>query len=419
MNRLLFENAELFDPEEGQPVQASLLVESGRIRARVSAGEPVSEDVRRIDLAGRSLAPGFLDLHFHGEFVFASSASLPALLERTSRSLLEFGTTGYLVTSVAWPSAKLEEFVGAVARAVAAADARFAAPIGIHLEGPWINPQAAGAQPAGGIRIASAAEVDGLLARASGGIKMVTLAPELDGTGALLSALSRSNIVAALGHSLADARAIDAAVGEGLRHVTHLFNAMGPLHHREPGVAGHVLADDRLSCDLICDGVHVHRDMVVTAARAKRGRLALITDRIELPANRDGEPRASATSHGRPPNAAPNGFDATELTDDGVAFRLASGRLAGSSLTLDRGLRNICEMAAMSRIEAVAACTLLPARLLGLEGDRGTLRVGARADFAVLDRELRVVETWVAGQKVYSGDSGDSGAPGAPRDSSQ
>jgi len=103
VNRLLFENAELFDPEEGQPVQASLLVESGRIRARVSAGEPVSEDVRRIDLAGLSLAPGFLDLHFHGEFVFASSASLPALLERTSRSLLEFGTTGYLVTSVAWP----------------------------------------------------------------------------------------------------------------------------------------------------------------------------------------------------------------------------------------------------------------------------------------------------------------------------
>ena len=101
------------------------------------------------------------------------------------------------------------------------------------------------------------------------------------------------------------------------------------------------------------------------------------------------------------PAFAPS-FDPAALSDDGIAFRLPPGRLAGSSLTLDRGLRNICEMGAMSRIEAVAACTLLPARLLGIEGDRGTLRAGARADFAVLDAESRVVETWLAGERVYA-----------------
>ena len=392
----MFENAELLDPEGSDPACTSLLVESGRIRGPLRPGEPIPEDARRIDLAGRALAPGFLDLHFHGEFVFAPTDSLAAVLARTSNGLLAFGTTGYLVTSVAWPCEELGAFVTSIAEAVAAGGARGATPLGIHLEGPWINAKAAGAQPPGGIRISSPGEVEDLLARAAGAIEMVTLAPELDGSRALLVALARAGVVAALGHSLAEAAEIDAAAGEGLRHVTHLFNAMGPLHHRDPGVAGHVLADDRLSCDIICDGAHVHRDMVVTAARAKRGRLALITDRIELPDHH--EPRAE-------PDGAEGGasgsFEASALSDDGVAFRLPSGRLAGSSLTLDRGLRNICEMGAMTRIEAVAACTLLPARLLGIEGDRGTLRSGARADFAVLDAESRVVETWLEGEQVY------------------
>ena len=392
MGPVLFEHAELLDPEGSASCAGSLLVDSGRITARLRPDEPPPADARRIDLAGRALAPGFLDLHFHGEFVFAPPARMPAVLERTGNSLLAHGTTGYLVTSVAWPSAALAQFVTAIASAVGAGAAG-AAPLGIHLEGPWVNPKAAGAQPREGIRSAGQQEIDDLLARAAGLIRMVTLAPEVDGSASLLSTLGRAGILPALGHSLADATAIDAAAGDGLRHVTHLFNAMGPLHHREPGVAGHVLADDRLSCDIICDGVHVHRDMIVTAARAKRGRLALITDRIELPQEDEAGEALRGTS---------GSFDPSTLEDDGVALRLPSGRLAGSNLTLDRGLRNICEMAAMTRLEAVAACTLLPARLLGIEGERGTLRVGARADFAVLDDESRVVETWLAGEKVYS-----------------
>ena len=116
----MFENADFLDPEGSDPVCTSLLVESGRIRARLAPGEPVPHDVRRIDLAGRALAPGFLDLHFHGEFVFAPTDSLARVLERTSKGLLEFGTTGYLVTSVAWPCAELGAFVTGVAEAVAA-----------------------------------------------------------------------------------------------------------------------------------------------------------------------------------------------------------------------------------------------------------------------------------------------------------
>jgi N-acetylglucosamine-6-phosphate deacetylase len=163
---------------------------------------------------------------------------------------------------------------------------------------------------------------------------------------------------------------------------------MGAFHHREPGVIGTVLAEDRLSCDLICDGVHVHPSAVRLAARAKRDKLALITDNVAMPS---GEDNANAIAS----------FGSGALKDDGVALRLADGRLAGSRLTLDRALANAQQFGALSRLEAVRAMTLTPARLLGLERERGTLRLGARADFAMLGPDGGVAETWLAGRCVW------------------
>jgi N-acetylglucosamine-6-phosphate deacetylase len=155
---------------------------------------------------------------------------------------------------------------------------------------------------------------------------------------------------------------------------------MSGIHQRAPGLAGVALSDDRLSCDLICDGVHVHPLLVRLAARAKRERLLLITDRV----------------------SAGTGFGAGALLDDGTALRLPDGRLAGSRLTLDRAVRNAVSFAAMTQLEAVAAATLRPARLLGVERERGTLRPGARADLVVLDAAGAVAETWLAGLRVYA-----------------
>jgi N-acetylglucosamine-6-phosphate deacetylase len=155
---------------------------------------------------------------------------------------------------------------------------------------------------------------------------------------------------------------------------------MSGLQHRAPGLAGAALADDRLTCDLICDGVHVHPLAVRLAARAKRERLLLITDRVA-------------------PGA---GFGAGVLVDDGVALRLADGRLAGSRLTLDRAVHNAVAFGALSQLEAIAAVTLRPAVLLGLERERGTLRAGARADLVVLDPAGAVAETWLAGRRAYA-----------------
>jgi N-acetylglucosamine-6-phosphate deacetylase len=168
--------------------------------------------------------------------------------------------------------------------------------------------------------------------------------------------------------------------------VTHLFNAMGGAHHRDLGVAGVALTDDQLTCDIICDGVHVHPAFVRLAARAKGRRLLLITDRLEPPASAD-----SADS-----------FGAGAVHEADGALRLPDGTVAGSCLTLDRAIANAVSFGSMTRVEAVAAATLRPARVLGIEAQRGTFRPGARADFAVLGRSGEVLETWLAGRRVHA-----------------
>ena len=417
MRPLLFKNARILDPEASRPLGESLLVEEGRIAARLVEGGAADREargevrgeargeargeVRReakgeaqresrdleaqvIDLTGRALAPGFIDLHFHGELIFASPPTLAQALDRTARCLIESGTTAFLATTVAWQEDRVREFVTQFAIEMTRVKSEGASILGIHLEGPWINPAAAGAQPPAGIRPYERSSDLDLLDLCGKWLKMVTLAPEIPGCDALLRDLDARNVVAAIGHSHADDAIIDASIENGLTHVTHLFNAMNPMHHRAPGVAGFALGDDRLSCDLICDGVHVHPAMVRAAARAKGEELILITDKIEIP------PHGEAAS-----------FGSGVVVNDGNALRLAGGGLAGSTLDLDRAIRNAQEFGAMTRLEAIAASTLRPARLLGIESERGTLRVGARADFAILDDDDRVVETWIAGRRVH------------------
>ena len=377
-------NALLLDPEARSPEPGSLLIEGGRIAARLGAGESVAAAARAVDLGGRRLAPGFIDLHFHGALAFRGAEGFAEALNDAGENLLRHGTTAFLATTLAWPAPEVAVSVSRLASLLDGRSGRAAAPIGIHLEGPWIHPGAAGAQPRHAIRPFERSEGEEVLERGEGWVRMVTLAPEIEGAAALQAALERRGIAIALGHSLARAEQVQDAVERGARHVTHLFNAMGPLHHRAPGLAGVALGDDRLTCDLICDGVHVDPAMVRVAARAKGERLILITDRVEAP---EGESL---------------GFGSGPLHDDGTAIRMADGRLAGSHLTLDRALGLAQEFAGLGLLEAVAACTLRPARVLGVESERGTLRPGARADFAVLDAAGRVVETWIEGRQAWS-----------------
>ena len=393
MNLIWLHDAVLADPEASAEIASSLLIEDGRIAARIGPGDPAPADSEAISLGGARLTPGFVDVHFHGELAACRVDDAASALRRASASLARHGVTAFLATTVAWPAPELRLRIERLASALAETQWPGAVPIGLHLEGPWIRPEAAGAQPPDGIRPYDPAEGAAIFDRAGSALRLVTLAPELPGARRLEADLARRGVAIAVGHTLATASDLQDSLANGACHATHLFNAMGSLRHREPapaaradGFAGLVLAEEQLGCDVIADGAHVHPDWLRLAARTKRSRLILISDRIDVP---------EATA------ATPMWLSADRLTSDGIAWRLPGGRLAGSLLTLDAAIRNVESWRVMSPGEAVAACTLRPARLLGIERQHGTLRVGARADFVALSDAGDVIATWVGGREVF------------------
>ncbi len=400
MSRTLLANGLLLDPERPDPTHGKLLLEEGRIAARLEPDAAEPRDVERIDLGGLRLAPGLIDLHLHGASAFASLPRIDAMLRHDAGELLRHGVSAFLPTTFTAPETELCERVAQTSRAMAAIDANadgrggagqapreLAVPLGLHLEGPWISLDALGAQPGEGARPFRAGDLERLDEAAQGRIAMLTLAPEVRGAAELLRESEAIGALPALGHTRASSDATRAAVDRGARHVTHQFNAKGPLHQRAPGILGVALSDDALSCDIICDGVHVAPEAIRIATRAKAGRLLLISDRLD-PLT----PAHEATDPGGP------GLEG--VRDAGDAWRLADGTLAGSRIHLDEAIRRIVATGAMTQLEAVSAASWRPARALGIEAERGSLRVGARADFAIFDAEGRVRETWVAGRRV-------------------
>jgi len=401
LTRIYFRNCTLLDPEAPEPVAAGLLVEDDRIVARIPAAVSGPDDAEQIDLAGAYLAPGFVDLHYHGALQARDDAAgVHDALMASSASLARSGTTAFLATTLATPQPALTRALTQIAASIGQTAAwPGALPIGIHLEGPWIDPGAAGAQPRAGIRPYRAADGDQVLSSGAGLVRLATFAPEVEGASELQKTLAKQEVRMALGHSRASAEQSRAGVERGATHVTHLFNAMGTLHQRRPGLLGVALSDDRLTCDLICDGAHVDAALVKLSARAKPDRLVLISDRI------DASGASSVASSDRGADTVSNSesfasfasLGGQQVRYDGVAYRLPDGRLAGSALCLDDACRNLRRFAGVSLLEAVAAATLRPARVIGVEREHGTLRVGSRADLLELDAEGRLWATWVGG----------------------
>ncbi len=356
----------------------ALLLEGGTVRDIV-AEDAIPPAARITRLAGGTLAAGFIDLQVNGGggvmFNDAPSVDTIAAIGAAHRAR---GTTSFLPTFISGARAEMAQAVAAVR---AALEQAVPGVLGIHFEGPHLNPARRGAHAAAALRPPAEGDID-LLASLGTGRTLVTLAPECVAP-ADIAALAGRGVIVAAGHSAADAETMSRAVAQGLGGVTHLFNAMGPLGHREPGTAGAALGTDSLACGIVADGVHVHWDMLRLAWRAKpRGRLFLVSDAM-LPVG------TSALDEFR------LGDELVRVVDG--CLRTADGRLAGSLLDLGAAVRNCVVHAGIPLEDALSMAAAWPADFLGVGAERGRLAPGLRADLVWLDDDPRVRTVWTAG----------------------
>jgi N-acetylglucosamine-6-phosphate deacetylase len=377
----------LYTPAE-EIIDPIVVIEDGRISEVSSRStKEVPAHTSLIDFGDAVLAPGFVDIHIHGGAGLDAMRALPSDLPRLGRFLTTHGVTGYFPTTVAAPldatGAALARLADAIEAAAADANGDFvqARPLGIHLEGPFLSHKRRGVHPPENLVNPTIEIFDRLWQAARGHVRMMTIAPEIPGAMEVIAEAARRKVCVSMGHSDAEMAIAQDAVKAGARHATHTFNAMRPLDHRDPGIIGEVLSDDRLTADIIVDGIHVESPVVKIFLRAKgRERAVLITDAI------------SAT--GMPDGRYQLGPIEVDVKDGKCTF---NGSLAGSVLTLDKAIRNVMQFSDWSLRDAVRAATLNPAQAAGLSG-HGILRVGARADFVVLSAAGEVIKTIVGGR---------------------
>lgn len=366
---------------------ASLVIDNGLVEHIDPRADAFPRDA--IDLRGHVVVPGFVDVHVHGvEGVDVLDG--PAAVDDVAGRLPRFGVTAFCPTTVACAPQRLQTFLASV-EAGGANRARSARVLPAHLESNFINPEWSGAQPAACLRTPSGthardgefsgADILKVIRRHRGAVGIVTLAPELPGGLTLVRELIAAGHRVSLGHTGASYEEARAAIDAGACHATHLFNRMPPITGRSPGVVAAVLESDAVTAEVICDGHHVHPSLVAMAIRTKSvSRIMAITDGTAVA----GLPVGSRARLG----------DQVIVAGERTAL-LEDGTLAGSRLTMDGAFRMLVALG-LPLIDAARACASTPAEALKLR-DSGTISVGKRADLVVLDRQLRVRQTYLAG----------------------
>ena len=358
----------------------SVAIADGRIRALALDGEPVPVDGEEVDLEGRRLAPGFIDLQVNGGggVLFNDSPTLTAL-RRIGDAHSAAGTTAFLPTLISDDNDLMRAAVATVRRAI---DSNVPGVLGVHFEGPCLNPNRHGAHDLGKLRPIDDEALKIMTSLGRDAVTLVTLAPEC-ASPTIIRRLCAAGVVVFAGHTEADYEQCRAAVNAGVRGFTHLFNAMPPMLSRAPGVVGAAIALDETVISAIADGHHVHPASLRAAVRAKgRDKTLLITDAM---------PTLGAAC-----TEFVLGGERVVLKD-GV-LRNESGSLAGSHLGMGDAVRNIAEFAGLHWTDAVRMATANPARVVGVDGARGFVGAGYRADLVEFDEELRPHRIWLGGE---------------------
>jgi N-acetylglucosamine-6-phosphate deacetylase len=346
---------------------------------------PRNDEIITIDARGCFVSPGFIDCHIHGE------------PEKIFFNEARHGTTAFVIAESCAPlnyiykrAESIKEFIGVHSFGPNV--------LGMRLEGPYISKERAGAQDPACIRKPDAKELSGIIERCSPVLKMMTIAPELNGARPLIKLLHRHKIIASIGHSDATYESAIEGIDAGITHSTHTFNAMSgldpstkargrarthrELDRREPGVVGAVLSDDRVTTEVILDLIHIHRALFELLLKLKKsGNVIVVTDSLA----------AMEVIH----NCNQN------IRAKGGAYRFEDGRLAGSSLTMIGALKNAVKSANLSLWEALKTITLNPARLLGIEEEKGSIAAGKDADIVIFDKEFDVKMTMIRGKIAY------------------
>jgi N-acetylglucosamine-6-phosphate deacetylase len=363
-------------------------VEGGVIRYAGSLYEPGwPRRIRTVSLPGTChVIPGLIDVHIHGADGADVMDGEPEALSRMARALPREGTTAFLATTITQSPDAIEKAIENVAQWMKREEIGAAECVGIHLEGPFLSPKQSGAQPSTWITDADVEQFRRWQEQAGGVIRLVTLAPERPGGMELIRYLSRTGVIASIGHSDATYAECLQAISAGASHVTHLFNGMRGMHHREPGVAGAAMLREELMVELIADGIHVCPEMVKLALRQiGSGRLTLITDAM----------RAKCLHSG----VYDLGGQTVHVTEREA--RLGDGTLAGSVLKMNEALRFMHHVAGCGMEELILMASANPAREFGLWRRKGSIAPGKDADITVLGGDFEVLLTLCRGEIAH------------------
>lgn len=332
------------------------------------------------DAAGNYLTAGFIDIHCHGGNGAAFDDGAEAI-HTALRAHRASGTTRSVLSLVSGDHVSLVRSLETIAE-LAASDPLI---LGSHLEGPFLHQSFKGAHSPAVLRNPTASEITELLAAAQGTLRQITIAPELDGAMDAIAQLSDAGVTVAIGHTSADYDQALAAIDAGARLLTHTFNTMHGIHHREPGPIVAAISREAVILEVINDGVHVHPEVVKMLFASAPGRVALVTDAMAAACSHDGHYLLGS-------------LDVT--VTDGIARLSDSGAIAGSTLTMDAAMRRAVTEVGLTLPQAAAAASAVPARAIGRSGDLGSLAPGFAADAVLLDADLKVLAVWAAGREL-------------------
>jgi N-acetylglucosamine-6-phosphate deacetylase len=388
-DRLLIRHGTLVFPSG--PVRADVLCGDGRIVA--ISREIGAEGAAELDASGLTLGPGFVDVHVHGGGGHSFFTRDPTRIAAYRAWAPRNGVTSFLVSTVGRNAEETVVGLQGLAPAIGPGDG--AEPLGFHLEGPFINPVRKGAFEAGTLRSPAIEEWQRFQEAAGGRIRQVTVAPELPGALALIRAMAASGALPAMGHTDATGAQAREGFAAGIGHVTHLFNAMRPLHQREGGPAVAALLDDSVTCELICDGAHLAPEIIRLAYRVLGPtRTVVVTDNLDIAGT----------------DTARSSFAAHRVTVSGAVAARDDGTIVGSVATMDQHFRNVFLFLDLDLATAFRLCSTNPSRVAGVLHRKGVIEHGLDADLVMLDDALEVVATVCRGVVAYCREPG-RGAP--------